>query len=404
MAGKLHRGHATYGDPILFGEENDVYIGKYCSIALNVIMDCGLNHNYNNITTYPFNAIHQKYRQFNTHPTSRGDIRIGNDVWIGRDAIIMSGVTVGDGAVIGARAMVTKDVEPYSIVVGVAAKHIKYRFDKDSIDFLVKTKWWDMPDEDVDKIVPYLMSNDMEGFKKYMGFDSEKLHRGYRVAIVTRSMNDSLYNMMKSRIDSKFDFIRITDCHGAEGASKYLYKIVALQQYDWVINIDEDFFTYDFDKIISLLEHMIDNNYHSCGMPDGGVCKHRFHSPIVTNPFFNIFNTKEIRKALDSIEYVESTFKYSDDMYKFMPNNIKKDYIWNNDNYEPYYPFFYWLPSRGFNVLYLDSYEHIDDISTILKNHVGDEIGIHTWYTREYNKDNFHTNRINSAYNLSKNK
>jgi len=74
-------------------------------------------------------------------------VQIGNDVWIGRGAFIMAGVSIGDGAVVGARALVSKDVEPYSIVGGVPATHIKYRFDADTIEKLMKIKWWNWPDE-----------------------------------------------------------------------------------------------------------------------------------------------------------------------------------------------------------------------------------------------------------------
>ena len=209
---------------------------------------------------------------------------------------------------------------------------------------------------------------------------------------------------MKSRIDTKFDFIRITDCQGDMGGSKYLYDIILKNNYDWVINIDEDFFTFSFERVIELLDYMIDNDYDYCGMSDGGMCKHRCHSPIVQNPYFNIFRAYKIRPALDSIEYVQNTYQYNNSMYEFMPKNIKEGYSWTNDNFEPYYPFFYWLPCRGFKPLYLESYEDSDEISTIIKNHKGDEIGIHTWYSRLYNKDNTHTDRINRAYEFSKNK
>lgn len=404
MGGKLHMGPWSYGTPELFGEISDVYVGKYCSIAVNVVMDCGLNHNYNNISTYTFNNMNRKHAHLKDQAMSRGDIHIGNDVWIGRNSTIMSGVTIGDGAIIGAHSLVTKDVAPYEIVGGVPAKHIRYRFGNEIINSLMKIKWWNWGDSMVDDIVPMLMSNNIQGLLDYCKPQLEKLHRGYSVAIVTRSMNEELYNKMKSRINTKFDFIRITDCQGDMGGSKYLYDIILKNNYDWVINIDEDFFTYSFDKIMDLLDYMIDNQYDYCGMSDGGMCKHRFHSPIVQNPYFNIFRAYVIRPALDSSDYVQNNFKYNDSMECFIPKNLKDGYSWINDDYEPYYPFFYWLPVRGFKPLYLESYEHTDDISTIIKNHNGDELGIHTWYSRMYNRDKEHTDRINSAYELSKNK
>ena len=82
---------------------------------------------------------------------NKGDIVIGNDVWIGYEAVIFPGVTIGDGAVIGTRALVTKDVPPYTIVGGVPAKPIRKRFDPETIDLLLKTKWWDWPKERIAK-------------------------------------------------------------------------------------------------------------------------------------------------------------------------------------------------------------------------------------------------------------
>ena len=368
-----------------------------------------LNHNYNNISTYPFNiGIGENPHRNNSsypqnHPITKGDIHVGNDVWIGRDSIIMSGVTIGDGAIIGARAVVTKDVEPYSIVGGVPARHIRYRIPEDKIPVMLNLKWWDWEHEDIEKAIPLLMSSDIDGLVEQSREKTKHHYRGYRIGIVTRSMNDDLYNKMRELYPSDFKFIRVTDCHGVEGAVNYLYKLVFMEEFDWVINIDEDFFTYDPSRITSLLDHMIDNDIDYCGISDGGMCIHRFHSPIVVNPFFNIFNTKKIREALDDINYVQNNFFFNESMLQYMPPIIKEGFPWVNDNFEPYYQFFYWLPCRGFKPLYLESYELPDEnISTIVKNHLGEEIGIHTWFTREYGRDQYHTDRIINAYNLAK--
>lgn len=115
---------------LLGNHKSDIIIGKYCSIAPEVVIQ-STNHKIDGISTYDFKE----------EPITKGDIVIGNDVWIGRRAIILSGVKIGDGAVIGAGAVVTKDVEPYSIVGGVPAKEIKKRLDKKTIK---KIKgWWD---------------------------------------------------------------------------------------------------------------------------------------------------------------------------------------------------------------------------------------------------------------------
>ena len=84
---------------------------------------------------------------------SKGDIVIGNDVWIGYEAVVMAGVTIGDGAVIGARAVVTRDVSPYTIVGGVPAKEIRKRFPDETIGKLLKLRWWDWPEEKIKRYI-----------------------------------------------------------------------------------------------------------------------------------------------------------------------------------------------------------------------------------------------------------
>jgi len=137
-------------------------IGKFCMIASDVtfIMN-GANHLTDAVSTYPFaifgngweNAMEGK-----TYPT-KGDTTIGNDVWIGYKAMIMAGVTIGDGAIIASRSVVTKDVAPYSIVGGNPAKEIKKRFSEEQIEKLLKLKWWDWDIEKITKNVHNLTDN-----------------------------------------------------------------------------------------------------------------------------------------------------------------------------------------------------------------------------------------------------
>ena len=404
-------GTGTYGSPRIMGDKNDVYIGKYCSIAENVTFDCGLNHNYNNISTYPFNSMFNENPHKNNssypqnHPITRGDIIVGNDVWIGKDVTIMSGVTIGDGSIIGTKSLVTSNVEPYSIVGGIPAKEIRKRFSEKEIKILNEIKWWNWTHSEIESSIDILMSGNIEALHNKHKEKAKKFCKGNRIGIVTRSMNNTLYAKMRELFPSNFDFIQVTDCHGTEGAINYIYKIIFMQEYDWIINIDEDFFSFDSGKnIISLLEHMIDNEIDYCGISDGGMCIHRFHSPIVTNPFFNIFNSKKIREALDDINYVQTHFHFNESMLQYMPKNIKDGFPWVNDNFEPFYQFFYWLPCRGFKPLYLESYESDDKISTIVKNHKGKEMGIHTWFTREYGINSENTKRIDNAFNFAKSK
>ena len=93
---------------------------------------------------------------------NKGDIVIGNDVWIGYEAVILAGVTIGDGAVIGARAVVTKDIPPYTIVSGVPAKPIRKRFSQETIDLLLKIKWWNWPEERIRQHITEIQSGRIE--------------------------------------------------------------------------------------------------------------------------------------------------------------------------------------------------------------------------------------------------
>lgn len=158
-------GHGTYGSPTVraWGDCHLV-IGKYCSIADNVTILVGGEHNTRFVSTYPFNVLHEKARHIKGHPVSKGNVNIGNDVWIGTEAMILSGVTIGSGAVIGARSVVTKDVKPYSIVGGNPARHLRDRFDGDVIDALLEIAWWDWPKDKIEAEIPALLNEDVRGF------------------------------------------------------------------------------------------------------------------------------------------------------------------------------------------------------------------------------------------------
>lgn len=154
----LIKGDHTYiGTYHLKGDMNNVTIGKYCSIANNIVFDCGWDHDATKISTYPFHT----WGLTENNNVCRGDIIIGNDVWIGDDCIIRSGVTIGHGSVIGARSIISKDVDPYSLVVG-ANKVVRKRFTEAQIKGLLKLKWWNMPDERVREIAPILHSQDFD--------------------------------------------------------------------------------------------------------------------------------------------------------------------------------------------------------------------------------------------------
>jgi len=165
---KVEIGVGTYG-PINIMDYSPqtgkakVIIGSYCSIALGNLFLLGGGHPLNYPTTYPF-----KNMIFNQEESiENGDIVIKDDVWIGAQATIMSGVTIGQGAVIGAKALVTKDVPPYAIVGGVPAKVIKYRFSKEIIDELMKIDFSKFNFETIKKYISLFESNaDIETIKK----------------------------------------------------------------------------------------------------------------------------------------------------------------------------------------------------------------------------------------------
>lgn len=160
-------------DPRQFEKNNVLYhypingdtlrIGKFCSIACGAkFLFASANHTQTSVSTYPFPIFFEEWDLDIGDVTSawdhKGDIVIGNDVWIGYEAVVMAGVTIGNGAIIGARAVVTKDVPPYTIVGGVPAREIRRRFSDDVIARLLELKWWDWPAERIQRNIKNIQS------------------------------------------------------------------------------------------------------------------------------------------------------------------------------------------------------------------------------------------------------
>lgn len=147
-----------------WGEGADVKVGSFCSIADNVTIFIGGNHRTDWITTYPFGHINQNVFPWHGkgHPATKGDVVIGNDVWIGSGSTILSGIRIGDGAVIAANSVVVKDIPEYAIVGGNPAKVLKMRFSRKQIDKLLQNPWWELPDSRINDLIPLLCSNDIE--------------------------------------------------------------------------------------------------------------------------------------------------------------------------------------------------------------------------------------------------
>jgi len=140
-------------------------IGAFCSFAGGVQIFLGGEHRTDWVTTFPFPVLWSDFAgDIQDCEITHGDVVIGNDVWIGTEALLMSGVNVGNGAVIGARAVVTRDVPAYAIVAGVPAKMVRMRFDEKQIARLEALAWWNWDDQKIGKFIPKLLSGDVESF------------------------------------------------------------------------------------------------------------------------------------------------------------------------------------------------------------------------------------------------
>jgi len=158
IRGNITYGANTYGALIPRGVSNKVFVGAYCAIADGVVVDCGFGHRTDVISTWPFDVFwNGKQPPLANTGTFKGDVHIGNDVWIGEQAYIMSGVTIGDGAVIGLRSVVTRDVSPYAVVAGAPATFRRYRVNLDIRDRLLALCWWNWPEDKIKRNAKWLV-------------------------------------------------------------------------------------------------------------------------------------------------------------------------------------------------------------------------------------------------------
>jgi virginiamycin A acetyltransferase len=160
-------GAYSYGRPkVRFPESGRrLTIGRYCSIADKVEILLGGDHRLDWASTYPFAAMRGLFPDAGApedYHASRGDVVIGHDVWLGSGCMILSGVTVGHGAVVAARAVVTRDVPAYAVVAGNPARVVRRRFDETTVAALVAAAWWDLPHAAVTRLVPLLQSGQVD--------------------------------------------------------------------------------------------------------------------------------------------------------------------------------------------------------------------------------------------------
>lgn len=147
--------------------DDKLVIGKFSSIACGArFIFNSANHSLKSLATYTFPIFYEEWgldtKDIRSAWDNKGDIVIGNDVWIGYEAVILSGVKIGDGAIIGARAVVTKDVPAYTIVGGVPAKPIRKRFDEKTIETLESIKWWDWDEEKIKRNLEYIQAGQID--------------------------------------------------------------------------------------------------------------------------------------------------------------------------------------------------------------------------------------------------
>jgi len=215
------------------------------------------------------------------------------------------------------------------------------------------------------------------------------------VKIVTRTYGAKLHEYCKAFIDLPYEIIPVKGV----GNDQYIKKILSLDV-DFIINIDEDCFVYDNYEILNLLQYMIDNNYDYCGVPDGGVLFPRKGSPIVMNPFFNIFDLRKIRPKLLEAKIGEKIANhkgrralknkkianYKEEKLLEQINVPLKTPIFKPATKENYYPIFYWL-ARNFKPLYLNGFTHSDKRTSVLLSHRNKRLCYHTWLARHYKEN-----------------
>lgn len=167
--GNLTVGRWSYGKPRILGDL-PVTIGSFCSIADGVTINAGVDHRVDWLTTYPFSSKHLRGQwgcSATGHPTGKGPIIIGSAVWIGCNALIMSGVKIGHGAVIAAGSVVTRDVRCFSIVGGNPARHIRWTANYAARELMLDLRWWEWPDEVIRRCVGILCSSNLGALEAF---------------------------------------------------------------------------------------------------------------------------------------------------------------------------------------------------------------------------------------------
>jgi chloramphenicol O-acetyltransferase type B len=162
-------GVGTYGMPVVhdFNEGSTLRIGAYCSIASGVQIFLGGQHRIDWVSSYPFPALMPEAQHIKNFKGSRGDVVIGSDVWLCANCTILSGVTIGHGAVIANSAVVSRDVEPYAIMAGNPAQRVRWRFDGSMRIALLETTWWEWTEAEIRRSIEMICSDNIAAFIAY---------------------------------------------------------------------------------------------------------------------------------------------------------------------------------------------------------------------------------------------
>ncbi len=162
-------GVGTYGVPDVqeFGNDTTLKVGNYTSIAEGVRILLGGGHRTDWVSCFPFPLLIDEVKDVPGASPDKGDVVIGSDCWLCANVLILSGVTVGHGAVVAAGAVVTKDIPPYAIVGGNPCRFIRWRFEEDVREALLESAWWDWPVAEVKAVAHLLCSDDLEAFLAY---------------------------------------------------------------------------------------------------------------------------------------------------------------------------------------------------------------------------------------------
>ena len=219
-----------------------------------------------------------------------------------------------------------------------------------------------------------------------------------RVKFYTRSISKRLY-LESSHFyeDAGYPCVRLVD----KSADGYFYTMLADEECDVAINVDEDAFVSDIDAVLDLAEYAIANGYANTGVPDCSPACPRGANPLVTNPFFNIFDLQQIRTKWQGKETEREILKlrYDDVRGELARNCHYEDPVVSGDleniDLEPYYNFFFWL-DLNFKTLFLKAYIHVDGFSTVVVSPDGRTLCKHSWMSRFYGQDSRQTRRIDA--------